>query len=443
MTLLEYLRTSSERFARDISEHSKDVETRILELVRRGLDEVREHVSDFFKELAAYSAQHPEPIFAILRRLQPILVHDRFALVTRFEDVQEVLARDDVFDVPYAEKMRLITDGENFFLGMPDGPRYSRDQRNALLMVRREDASERVLPFVEATAHRIVADCGGELEVVTGLTQVVPARLVADYFGTPGPSERELIDWASTLFWFLFLDQADDPALREQALQASARLNAYLDEEIAARARESSDRDDAIARGLAQQSLGIAGTSSLDIRNNLVGLIVGAIPTTATAAALALDELLDRPEALAGAQAAARANDDALFTRYVFEAMRFRPMNPGIFRTCNQDYVLARDDGRATKIPKGATVIAATQSAMFDSLELDAPNEFRIDRSPRQYLLFGYGLHNCFGRHINQVQIPQILKPVLARKNLRRAAGDRGKLALAGPFAGSLVVNFD
>jgi hypothetical protein len=95
--------------------------------MERGLADLHTDVAAFFDSLKAHALQHPEPIFAVLRRLKPILVIKNFALVTRFEDVQEVLARDDVFQVTYGPKMRVITGGEDFFLGMPNSPEYERD----------------------------------------------------------------------------------------------------------------------------------------------------------------------------------------------------------------------------------------------------------------------------------------------------------------------------
>ena len=64
------------------------------------------------------------------------------------------------------------------------------------------------------------------------------------------------------------------------------------------------------------------------IRNNLLGLLVDAIPTTSKCCAEALDELLKRPTELAQAQEAARNNNVALLSRYVFEALRINPNNP-------------------------------------------------------------------------------------------------------------------
>jgi len=445
MVLLTHLSEALERFAHDVENAGKDVRREVMEAVRAGLHELHEEVEKLQTDLQGWALAHPEKIFGILRRIQPILVVKSFALVTRFEDVQEVLARDDVFDVPYAERMKVITDGENFFLGMRDGPRYTRDHSNMMSVVRRQDVTTIIEPLVSKVAKRIVDGAGGALDVVQRLTRPVAARTVADYFALPGPSASQMIEWTSTLFWFLFLDQANDPAVREKALLAGRGLDAYLDGAIKARKEgtPAPGADTVLDRCLALQAAGVPGMRDLDIRNDLLGLVIGAIPTTATTAALALDELLDRPEQLAGAHAAAKAGDHELVARYVFEALRFRPMNPGIFRIANQDFELARGEHRATVIPKGATVVAATQSAMFDTLRIEEPAAFRLDRSPRDYMFWGYALHTCFGQYINQVQIPHILEPLLARPNLRRAAGDAGTLTREGPFAGSLHVTFD
>ena len=157
---------------------------------------------------------------------------------------------------------------------------------------------------------------------------------------------------------------------------------------------------------------------------------------------MCIRDRFDRPAALAGAQAAAAAGDDALLARYVFEALRFNPNDPGLFRIAAEDYTVARGHLRSATIPRGTTVIAATQSAMFDDSKVDRPNEFRIDRPPYVYMHFGYGLHTCFGQYINQIQIPAILKPLLASGDLRRAPGDAGKLQYSGLFPSSLKVAF-
>lgn len=47
----------------------------------------------------------PDLLFAILRNVRPIFVTPRAAFITRFNDVQEVLSRPDIFNVTYAPMM--------------------------------------------------------------------------------------------------------------------------------------------------------------------------------------------------------------------------------------------------------------------------------------------------------------------------------------------------
>ena len=61
-------------------------------------------------------------------------------------------------------------------------------------------------------------------------------------------------------------------------------------------------KDDVLGRCLVLQKANQAGMDDLGIRNNLIGLIIGAIPTISKACVQVLDQLLDRPRALESAQ---------------------------------------------------------------------------------------------------------------------------------------------
>jgi cytochrome P450 len=307
--------------------------------------------------------------------------------------------------------------------------------------MRRDDVGK-IVAFVGKTAEDLVAASGGKIDVVQ-LSRTVPVRWVASYFGCPAKSETDLADWATVIFQYLFADLNNDPVLDAAALAAAAKVRPWLDEIIARRKANPTQADDVVSRCLALQSLGLPAMDDVSIRNNLLGLIVGAIPTTSKCCTQALDELLKRPDALAQAQEAARAGNDPLLAQYVFEALRFKPNNPGLIRIAAEDYTVARSEMHATKIPKGTEVLAATQSAMFDGRMVDSPNEFQIGRPDYIYLHFGFGLHSCFGQYVNRVQIPGILKPLLQRKGLRRAPGPAGQLQIKGPFPSGLAVEFD
>ena len=130
--------------------------------------------------------------------------------------------------------------------------------------------------------------------------------------------------------------------------------------------------------------------------------------------------------------------------QYVWEALRFNPHNPVIYRRATRDAVVARSSLRAMTVKKGQMVFAANFSAMFDRFDIPAPNEFRTDRSWETYIHWGYGMHTCFGGAINRAVIPAILKPLLLRKNLRRAPGGAGEIDTGGTaFPQHFTVEFD
>lgn len=392
-------------------------------------------------------------VFAVLRGLLPnIVIGKRFvacyensgsAIVTRDADVRAVLLDDDNFEVVYGPRMAMITGGDNFFLGMQPSARYQQDVSLMRIVARRDDVAGRIKPFTESTAAAIVAAAPGRLDVPMELTLPVPARMVGDYFGLPGPDELSLIDWTTTLFWYLFADLGADPAMTTRAEAAAAKFRAYIDGVVAARTATASGHDDLVNRCLALSGR-TPGLAPEAIRNNLIGLMIGAVPTNSKAAVLALEWLLDHPQQLAGAQAAARADDDRLLAQYVWEALRFNPFSPVVYRRAIRDVRVAPGTLRSRLVPQGTMLFASTASAMHDPQRVPSPSEFRTDRPFELYLHWGYALHTCFGDQMNRVTIPGVLKPLLQQKNLRRAAGGAGRVDTGGtPFPQHFVVEFD
>lgn len=393
-------------------------------------------------------------VFAVLRLLQPNLVLKRriiasypnngiTAIATRHDDVTDILSRDADFGVVYAPRMEMITGGENFFLGMQDTPRYTRDTSNMRLVVRGDDVPAIVVPYVAASAAEIVAMVPGKIDVPQALTQPVAGGLLDHYFGTPGPSQADIAEWTTLLFWYLFIDLQADPDLDARAQAAAARFRDWMDGHIAAR-RAGPAKDDVLGRCLIMGDADMPGMSDRDIRNNLIGLLIGELPTLSATANLALDELLDRPREFAAACAAAQRGDDATLAAHVFEALRFRPLNPVVYRRAMRDTTIAAGTLRRRRIVKDSIVMASNLSAMFDPIAVPDAPAFRIDRPWETYMLWGYGMHACFGAHINRAVLPAMLKPLLAQPNLRRAEGARGQIDKAGtPFPQHFHLEFD
>jgi cytochrome P450 len=384
------------------------------------------------------------PNVRVSKKLVSAYENNGTAIVTRHDDVIEVLDRNEDFEVVYEPRMRAITGGENFFLGMQDTALYTRDVSNMRLAVRRDDVELLVEPLARKLADELVAAKAGRIDMPPDLSLPVPTAIVTDYFGVTGAPESDLIGWATLMFRYLFTDLAGDPELGREALAAAPACRSVIDAAIASRKASGEVKNDVLGRCLAMQAAGLPGMEDVTIRDNLLGLVIGAIPTISRAAVQALDQLLDTPEAFASAEQAAHDGNDRLFAAHVFEALRFNPINPIIFRRATRDTKIAAGSLRACKIPKGTMVLASNLSAMFDPLKIEAPESFRTDRAWGDYILWGYGMHGCFGAYINRAVLPAILKPLLLKPGLRRAAGEAGQIDTGGTqFPKHLVLEWE
>ena len=373
--------------------------------------------------------RHINALFALLRLFFPTLSFNNLVIVSRYSDVEEILNRPNVFGVTYAEKMGIITDGSNFFLGMNDTPLYERDVSDMRILMPRADVASVIKPSLESYADQLVANLGNEFDMVSDLSARVPVYFCDHYMGVPGPDEQRMIDWATYMFWYLFFPDVTTEQ-SDQAIAYAAETRQYLDTLIQNRKQSEDTHNDVIARALDLQKTGTPGMTDIDIRNNLIGMIIGAIPTTSKCAVLVLDYLLDHPEQLALARQLVRDNQDDQLASLVLEVLRFNVFGAGIFRIALQDYKLSSRRFRCRKIKQGSRVLALTQSAMFDGRAVNHPRHFSLDRPRHIYMPFGAGMHTCFGYHINLVQIPAILKPVLRKRHVERLPGATS----TGPF---------
>ena len=142
--------------------------------------------------------------------------------------------------------MRAITGGENFFLGMQDTALYERDVSNLRLAMRRDDVAAIVEPAARRLAEQLVAKQTNRIDVPKDLSLLVPTAIVTDYFGITGTDNNDLIDWATLMFWYLFVDLAGDPAIASKALDAAASCRSAIDAAIVSRKAAGVAMDDVL-----------------------------------------------------------------------------------------------------------------------------------------------------------------------------------------------------
>ena len=384
------------------------------------------------------------PVFSLLRRHAPLLKLGTRVVVSRHRDVVELLNRDGDFTIAQVNGPAIDRINGPFILAMDRGPEYDRDHA-ALRAAARYDDLPRVREQAREEAERRVEAARGRgwIEAVQELARAVPSEMVARYFGFPGPDAATRNRWLRNLFQDAFADPTEDPFVREAAFRSFNELKAWVLPEIARRRAEGvAGADDVLGRLVAMGGPERPWADDDWVRRNVAGQVVGAVDTISRFSILAVDELLRRPAELASAQAAARAGDRALVRQHAWEAVRFNPHTPLMARFCPRETVLAAGTPRERRIPAGTSMMVGTLSAMFDPEGFPDPKRWRTDRDVRSYLHFGWGMHQCFGLAINHEVIPEILVPLLALPDLRRAPGRDGRVALDGPFPERLVLRF-
>ena len=392
-------------------------------------------------------------LLRLLRKHRPVFrlpLLGRPYLITRYEDGRDVLSNDAVFPTPFGPKMKRTTrapdqadGGPNFMLGMSDGAVYRRDRAVLTGLLRREDLQERVAPLIRPEAAAILhkgrnPSGEGRIDVVYDLFRRLPCRVVEDYFGVRLIDPPGFTDLIMDVSRYIFADFRDSPATERNALAAAAQVRAVID----AAFRKPPVNDTLIDRAVALNATGVPGSDFNTLIAMMMGAIVGYIPNLTISATNILLVLLKRSRELALARRAALSGDDDLFARCLDEALRFDPMLPIIRRTVSSDQVLAEGSGRPRTVRAGGQVWTILNSVMMDERVLQNPREFRLDRPAHHNLQFGYGLHNCLGRALTEVQLPLTLKAVLSEPRLRLTPGPLGVLEKDGPYPRCLSIDY-
>jgi cytochrome P450 len=388
----------------------------------------------------------PLPLFDELRNDRPIFDSALATLVARFPDVIEILSHSTVFPVKlYVPKMH------DFMLATDDEAAHQRDKSVMRTMLNMDDAPK-IRDMVGRFADEALTASKGRIDLVADYTRKVPIQLVGEYFGFPGPDLKTMMRWSYIAQYdnfhnYPFTSYGESPEIHAQADAAKAEMKAYISHLVPQKLqqlKENPQLDDVISRMLKTPFPPSVGFGVDRWGVNIVGLLVGAVETTSQAVSQAVDELLKRPIYLEQARQAALKGNDELLAGYVWEAMRFHPIFPYLFRISTEDYTLAKGTDREKTIPAGTVVLALTWSAMFDGDEFPRAYEFQPDRPYYSGLHFGYGMHRCLGEHVAMNMACVLIKKLILRPNFRRAPGIEGQLDYkGGPFPERCVLEFD
>jgi cytochrome P450 len=381
-------------------------------------------------------------LFSILRTIKPVAVFGKTAFVTRYNDVADVLTRQEDFTVYQIDGYKMAEMGNNMILGMDASLEATRDKEVLRQVIRRNDL-DFIRIFIRGKGAELIAAAKEErqIDVVNGYARVAAVRLVAGYFGVPA-DEKKMMEWQRALFNEAFVNLNNDPAILQKGMVAGKEVTTLITALIAERQQQPGRLQDNVLDRLIEKQKDLPWLDDEAVKRNIL-CILGVVENTSKVVTHVIDQLLRRPAVMAKARAAAMAGDLYTLRDYCFEALRFNPHNPAILRFCKNGSAVGQGTRHQTKIPPGTTVYAATLSAMFDPQVVSRPREFNPARKV-DYLHFGHGPHICTGRYISEVTVPELVSGLLQLKNLRRAKGRKGQIIYDQlVFPNSLYLDFD
>ena len=377
----------------------------------------------------------------VLRNFFPVfrIPLTNWYFVSRYDDVREVLSRDADFPVPWAQQMMDITGGRNFVLGMANDEEYRRSYTQIAKAFRRDEVYARIRGPSFAIAEKILDRCAGRIDAIQDLIAYVPAVLCEEYFGVDAPDKVKFAQLTIGMSQYMF--GIPGHTKTELGLSAADCFRKLVKDSIA-KAKNGEKPNTVLERLVRMQAQDPQGLPDAVIEAHLFGMVTGFIPTNVLAAGNVLDALLRFPEFMGHARDAALSNDDRRLWRCLQEALRFHFINPGAWRRCDRDQVIAAGTPRETRVPAGSYLMASMQSAMFDPRSVRRPREFDPERPAEDYIIFGHGQHWCVGAYIAIEQITQTLKALLLKNGVRRAA-DGGTLQRYQIYPAHMMVEFE
>jgi len=276
---------------------------------------------------------------------------------------------------------------------------------------------------IRATAERLIAPYigAGEIDFIEMIAGPMPAHIIAPILGVP---DGDIPYFTRLVYSSIRILSNRSQEVFDQAQVDLAELNTYVEAVLAD--RRDTPRDDFLSAYL--QRVADGPLDEMEIRIQIVGLILAGSDTTRSAISSTFGRLLQHPDQLE----MFRADTDGLKTGVANEGLRIDPVVANLARVAATDFVL-----EDTRIPTGSLLTMSIMTAMRDPEIYANPDTFDITRQdhPTLHQAFGGGGHRCLGEALARVEMEETLSALvtmapatrlIAPPNLRGLFGVRG-----------------
>jgi cytochrome P450 len=211
--------------------------------------------------------------------------------------------------------------------------------------------------------------------------------------------------------------------------------DALLYEEIARRRSETDleDRTDVLSLLLRARDEEGEPMSDIELRDELMTMLLAGHETTATGLAFAFDLLLRNPRVLSRLRDELAGEDDTYLDAVVTETLRLRPVIDAAERTLSKPRTIGGWD-----LPAGIRVYPAIVVVQLREDLYPRPHEFRPERFVEEeatsyaWLPFGGGIRRCIGAALAQAEMAEVIRTVVSRVDLETTRPDPEPVVMRG-----------
>jgi cytochrome P450 family 135 len=273
-----------------------------------------------------------------------------------------------------------------------------------------------------------------EFAILPSMQQLTLDVILRAVFGVEaGPRQdelklrlREMIEPVSNRFGLLMmvlLPRFGNNAALRKFEDRRRRVDELIYDEIERRrdAPDLAEREDVFSMLLLARDEDGRPMTDEELRDQLVTLLVAGHETTATGLAWAFDLILRTPSVRAELRRAVEAGDDQYVDAVAKEALRIRPVIPGVGRVVRGGpfelggYLLPE----GTEINPSISVIHALPGSFTGPRDF-RPERFLEDDPPDTYtwIPFGGGTRRCLGASFAQFEMRVVIRRVIERARL-------------------------
>ena len=291
----------------------------------------------------------------------------------------------------------------------PDHPKYRALTQAWFMPPNLRSHEARIRKIARAAVDKMAAT-GGRCDFVKEVALHYPLHVVMEIMGVPEEDEPRMLMLTQELFG------ASDPELgrkpSEDTLQddGGGKIDMGVITDFfnyfgaLSASRRASPKDD-LASVIANSKIDGNPISEFEALGYYIIVATAGHDTTSSSTAGALWALAERPDQLAKVK-----SDPSLIPGLVDESIRWTTPVKTFMRSASEEVEFA---GR--KMSKGDWLMLCYASGNRDEEVFEAPDEFRVERSPNKHLAFGYGAHLCLGQHLAKMEMRILWEELLPR----------------------------